>query len=74
MLAYGMESAALTTADLHRLEAFQKDNPNAQTIRNEGVRALADQCPLTHYIHRVQLNEQLGKELCFYESLCLQGW
>ena len=53
MIAYGMQSAALTTADLHRLEAFHSQSLRkiqrikatfytkvltaAQTIRNEGV-------------------------------------
>ena len=69
----GMESAALTTADLHSLEAFHshfaKSNgrikstfytKSSQTTRshtngNEGVRALANQPPLTHHIHGAQL-------------------
>ena len=38
----------------HLLHKALIDNPHAQTIRNEGVRALADQPPLTHHIHRAQ--------------------
>ena len=86
-----MECAALTNADLHRLEACfihnhftrssgskpftPKFSPTTPTHRPFATRK-SEHWPTKEVAgSRFESNsEQPGKELCFYEGFCLQGW
>ena len=100
LVTYGLESAALTKGDYHRLEAFHSQclrkilhfkntyytevlNPTARTYTNREVRALTEQPPLTHHIHKAQLKlfghilrshpNSIERNCCFTSSFQYRG-
>ena len=86
MIAYGMESAALTTADLHRLEGGLPLTVTAQDPADQShflYQSLTDnphaQTSRNEGVRTVEVvwscfesnSEQAGTDLCFYGGFCL---
>ena len=84
-IVYGMESAALTSRDLHRIEAFHAQSINkmhripstyyTKAITNQQLRQQTSQPTLTHYVQRAQLklfgNILRASEQCLERNCCL---